>query len=402
MLLRLASALLAVALMSTVVARGSVSRTAHAQVLYPPYYWKIDWQADSSRQTEFETFHAAASGRVWLGGPAPSDCLHPDTLGSCWDLIDATNNGGVAGDTYTHLSETRKWPDRRWEECNPGTSNNCVERVEPQETTCTDADCIFHFGITAFRPIDLANVKPQVLVSNDEIVLNVVLLEKFYFPGAVSADNVRLPAIDGASTTVTVNTLGFYPDANAPITTTWTFTAHTRQLTAVPGGPYDVQRAQPVQLDGSQSQPGDSAIVAYDWSWHPKPWASDCENNGDFRQLASPGKSGEVISIVPLCDLELVLTVTDEAGNIASQTSSLNVTARPEFKTEARYAEAIGFPDDLKNLEQPPTVDNLKTSAVGLNMANCRYQQSTIDPSSARPRLIVSPVATLTVPPGMR
>jgi hypothetical protein len=129
--------------------------------------------------------------------------------------------------------------------------------------------------------------------------------------------------------------------------------APPKTLTAKAGGPYDnVVRTQLVTLDGSQSTPGEYPIDKYAWSWTP---SADCGNV----TLASSGETGESVTIEPLCSLNITLTVTDQRGNIATDTTTLTVIARggefatttPNYEPDPNRRPPSGWREPLINYD---------------------------------------------------
>jgi hypothetical protein len=99
----------------------------------------------------------------------------------------------------------------------------------------------------------------------------------------------------------------------------------TYGLLANAGGTYTTSRTELTTLDGSKSIPGPFPITKYAWTWSP---GADCGGITLASQLASPGETGESVTIVPLCSLSITLTVTDSSGATSSDSTTLTVTPR--------------------------------------------------------------------------
>jgi hypothetical protein len=107
-------------------------------------------------------------------------------------------------------------------------------------------------------------------------------------------------------------------------------------LTANAGGPYTATRMQLTTLDASRSTLGANPITNCRWSWTP---GANC--NGI--PLASAGENGKTVTIEPLCDLNITLTVTDSSGATSTDTTTLTGSPRGgEFATTPSTYQADG------------------------------------------------------------
>ena len=90
--------------------------------------------------------------------------------------------------------------------------------------------------------------------------------------------------------------------------------------TADAGADQTVSGGETVTLDGSGSSDGEGAIATWQWSHESGPAAS--LNGGDTASptFAAPNTAGDIV---------LELTVTDEAGNEATDTVTITVDALP-------------------------------------------------------------------------
>lgn len=77
---------------------------------------------------------------------------------------------------------------------------------------------------------------------------------------------------------------------------------------AEPGGPYTIQRADTVTLDGTQSVPSKNHhITSYEWELTPKGSPSGCSGIGRTATM-----TGATVSFVALCSVDVMLTVKDD------------------------------------------------------------------------------------------
>lgn len=140
-----------------------------------------------------------------------------------------------------------------------------------------------------------------------------------------------------------------------------------RSLTAVPGGPYRVQRGMRVDLDGSRSR---GKIKSYTWTFLPAPANGGphialtfAANKGSASSAPCPkgvqpqrgGKKGAKISVVALCDFTAKLTVSD-GRKTKSQTANVTVDRRnwvtrppsqPTLSRKANLGDLTAHPNDV-------------------------------------------------------
>ncbi len=138
----------------------------------------------------------------------------------------------------------------------------------------------------------------------------------------------------------------------APVTVTasWHFSFERPQLKADAGGPYTVERGQPVALDGSAST---GLIKQYSWTFSP---AGDCPED------LSPGasKTGVRSSVVPLCSMTATLTVTDGAEEDSAEVP-ITVTPR-DWHTPLRH---VSEEVELEGAEPPLILGGILIRYVG-------------------------------------
>ncbi len=118
-------------------------------------------------------------------------------------------------------------------------------------------------------------------------------------------------------------------------------------LIAVPGGPYVVERGNLVTLDASDTYTTDGvAISSYVWEWSPGP---DCPPNTELSNTATAATPSPMRDIVPLCGLELKLTVTDAKRRVATATTMVTVRSRTGAfaETPVNYIEAFNIDQSI-------------------------------------------------------
>ncbi len=138
----------------------------------------------------------------------------------------------------------------------------------------------------------------------------------------------------------------------APVTVTanWHFSFERPELRADAGGPYNVERGQPVTLDGSAST---GLIRDYRWTFAP---AGDCPESFD----SGAGKSGVRSSVVPLCPMTATLTVTDGAEE---DSAAVPITVTPrDWRTPFQHVQ----PEvELEGAEPPLILGGILIRYVG-------------------------------------
>jgi hypothetical protein len=137
---------------------------------------------------------------------------------------------------------------------------------------------------------------------------------------------------------------------------------------SIPAGPeakpgtYTTPRAQSVTLDATASTDPSGTITDYDWDFVPGP---RCPPG---TVLTNTEATGKTVSLVPLCDLDVTLTVTDDQGLSDSATTRVTVTRRGGAfaRTPVRF--------DLSNAADPRRPTDFPTTAgviAGRNVSAC-------------------------------
>jgi hypothetical protein len=137
-------------------------------------------------------------------------------------------------------------------------------------------------------------------------------------------------------------------------------------LIADAGGPYTTTRGDTLTLDAGASRTTDGvAIRSYQWAWAAEP---DCGSSVPINSPA-PATTSPMRTIVPLCSLQLTLTVTDAKRRTATATTHVAVRKRQgQFAaTPVTHTSSYGIPPEFGG-DGPP---NLSGFVAGVNVANC-------------------------------
>jgi hypothetical protein len=148
-------------------------------------------------------------------------------------------------------------------------------------------------------------------------------------------------------------------------TYTITYDTHltmTKRIVAKAGGPYPVQRAGSVTLDGSGSV---GQNLTYSWSFAP---GGDCPAG---TQLGSGSMSGAKVTVVALCGLTATLTVRDTSGNSDTATASVVVSDRPFAATSVSHAQQSWTAKQLDRRTPTDFIYAGGPGTTGLNVNAC-------------------------------
>jgi hypothetical protein len=138
------------------------------------------------------------------------------------------------------------------------------------------------------------------------------------------------------------------------------------------GGPYSVERAATVTLDGSKSTTRHKPMRSYRWKFAP---GEDCEGFSP-RGVTMTGKT---VKVVPLCSLTATLEVEDDEGHTDSDVARIKVKPRTSGwrtpfsrRTEDGGARAPTGTPSARTLPDGGVEGSL---FVGLNASDCGQEK---------------------------
>ena len=283
-------------------------------------------------------------------------------------------SGTVTGTHHHPVGATTTWTANLHFDLDPGPEDRdqwtyYATGSVTYQTSGSDGGCTYN-GTNTFQlsgddgVLDIIEGRNGWTYSSDVVARGREMIVHVTCPDASSDSEIYMPDVlrtsafeyrpvaSGSSTIA-----GTYSEGGGEANWTWSFSGTPRKtpgLTADPGGPYKVKRANRVTLDGSRSKPR-AKITDYIWRLRPVP--GDCE---EVPTSTTARKEGRQTRVVALCGLRATLTVVARNGDRDSASTVVEVLPRGPsgWRTPFHHREKTGDP---RTPRDPPSA----TSAGG-------------------------------------